>query len=422
VNQEIKNFENADYLVELTEGEKCRLYSKVHVKPKAAQNAYQKAIKKVNKQISIPGFRKGRAPDRTVISRYGSYVEQEWKEILISDAYRAAVELSNIYPISKESIQKPQLESCSQEGGAIIHISYERLPNVPAIDFSQIQISPIERTNVDQEKIDEIIEEVKKAHANWESIEGRPVQLGDFVDLTIDSLDEDPPQNIVKDRRFEVTEKKLPAWLRNAVIGRTPGEVFEGESELDEQAEESTRKNFKPTKVRIALNAIQKILLPELTDELAKKAGAESIEDLKNKVLRNLEKEADEELKKNRLKALEEKLLEKYTFDVPASLVKNKVEDLREKAATQEENTNEEELEQSAIRELRLYFINKQIAKQGSISITNQELNDEIMRFISQNPYLYSGDQNEEKTRELVSRMAAILMQRKTEEYALSQI
>ena len=68
-------------LAEATEEAGCRLAVKVLVKPKLGpKRPIKRPSKSVNKQISIPGFRKGHAPDRTVISRYSSYVEQEWKE------------------------------------------------------------------------------------------------------------------------------------------------------------------------------------------------------------------------------------------------------------------------------------------------------------------------------------------------------
>lgn len=435
MEQDVKTFENEGYSAEATEVAGCRLSVKVVVKPKTAQKAYQKAVKKVNKQISIPGFRKGRAPDRTVISRYSSYVEQEWKEEIVGDAYRAALDLTQIYPMNRESIQKPKIEKCSQEEGAVVHISYEHYPHVPAVDFSQIKLSPLAKEPVADEKIDEVLEEVRRSHADWENVEGRAVEEGDFVDITIDSLQDDPPKPIVTDRRFEVTDKRLTPWLKNLLVGLGLGENIEGMSEVDEKAEPHIKKNFKPTPVRITLHAIKKIILPVMDDALAQKAGTPSVEELKVRIRHNLEQEADAEHQKKRMEALENALLEKYLFDLPASLVEfERKERIAKKIqALKNENMSEEEIQlrerdiESEVtseldRDIRLYFLNKQIAKQGQISLTNQELNDEVVRYMSQNPYLYKQQNDDAATRELVSRMASALMQRKTKEYALSQV
>jgi len=433
VDQIVK--ENDDYAIEATKEAGCRLSVKVIVKPKQGQKAYQKAVKLVNKQISVPGFRKGHAPDRTVVSRYSSYVEQEWKEILLNDAYRAALELTDIYPISKESIHKPKIEKISQEEGAVVFVSYEHYPHVPAVDFSQVKIPAIEKEAVADDKIEEVIEEIRRANADWETIEGRAIEEGDYADISIDSLQQDAPQEIVKDRRFEVSDTRLPPWLKNLLVGLKAGESVEGESEVDEKAEERIKQNFKPTKVRITLHAIKKIVLPEVNDELAKKAGAASVEDLRSKIHQNLDKEAEEEKTRKRIKALETALLDKYTFDLPATLVEserknrttNYLKSLYDENLSEDEFKNQEaeihnKVSSEIDHDLRLYFLNKQIAKQGKISLTNQELNDELMRHMSQNPYLYGKETDEKTTRELVSRMATTLMQRKTKEYALSQV
>ncbi|MCC5832357.1 MAG: trigger factor [Chlamydiales bacterium] len=431
----MKTFENDSFSVEANEESGCLLSLKIQVRPEAAKKAYKKAVKIVNKQISIPGFRKGRAPDATVISKYGSYVEQEWKEILVNDAYRAALDLTEIYPLSKESIKRPKIESCSQEEGAVVTLSYEYYPNIPEIDFSGISLPEIAKEAINEEQVNEIIEEVRRSNADWEEISGRAVEEGDYVDVSIDAIDVDPPSSIVKDRRFEVAEKRLAPWMLKLLIGMNISDSVEGMSEVDEKADEATKKKFKPTHVRITLHGIKKIILPELTDELAKKVGADSVDDMKTKIRSNLEREAEDQQHQKRIEALEKALLEKYSFDLPASLVENervdrirsRIEELKERGERDEEiKEQEQQIESDVAKEveesLRLFFLNKQIIRQGNISLSHQELNDELVKQIGLNPYLYGRDIDKESSKEIMNRMAASLMQRKAKDYALEQV
>jgi trigger factor len=435
VNQIVKTFENEGFSAEATEEPGCRIHVKVLVKPKMAQKTYQKAVKQVNKQISIPGFRKGHAPERAVISRHSSYIEQEWKEILVNEAYRAALDLTEIYPMGRDSVEKPKIEKYSQEEGAVVKIAYEHYPQIPIIDFSQIKLPSIEKQPIDTDKITEILEEVGRAHADWEDVLDRPVQEGDFVDVTIDSLEEDPPQTLVKDRRFEIADKRLAPWLKKILVGMNIGETSEGVSEVDPEASEDVKKKFKPSKLRVTLLAVKKILLPAIDDTLAKKTGADSLEDLQAKIRLNLEKEVEDERLEKQNQALEKALLEIYHFDLPASFVEaerterisRKIQRLKDANLSDEEiKAQESAIEKEVAHEidnaLRLYFLNKQLIKQGNISLSNAELNAEIARHMSQNPYLYGRDQDETQTRELVSRVASAMMQRKAKEYALAQI
>ncbi len=119
----------------------------------------------------------------------------------------------------------------------------------------------------------ELIEEIRRSNATFDDVSGRVAQEGDFVDVSIESLDEEPPKPIVKDRRFEVSDKRMASWLKKLLLGKSPGDVAEGMSEVDDQADESIRQKFKPTKIRLTVHAIKKIQLPELDDELAKKVA-----------------------------------------------------------------------------------------------------------------------------------------------------
>lgn len=430
-----KTFENDSFAVAAREEPGCRCMLNVTVKPQAAQKAYRQAIKVVNKQISIPGFRKGRAPDATVITRYGSYVEQEWKEILIQEAYKAGVEMTNTYPMTKESIERPKIERCSQEEGALIHFAFEHAPQVPNIDFSKVSLPSIKKAPISEERVQEIADEICRSSADWEDVEGRGVEEGDFVDVTIEAIDTDPPKPIVKDRRLEVRDKRMSAWLRQLVTGLQPNQTVEGMSEVDEQADDEIRKKFKPTQLRVTLHAIKKILPPVLDDDLAKKVGAESVENLFERIRHNLEQEAEEEQKQKQIEALENYLLETYHFDVPASIsererrerVKARIQSLKDDSLTDEEiKGQEKEIEAKVSKDvdklLRLYYLNKKIAQQGNISLTNQELNDEVVHQMHMNPQYYRQEMDSETSREIVSRLASSLLQRKTKEYALSQV
>ncbi len=429
-----KVLQNEHFSVEATEEGGCRYFVRITVKETAAKKGYTKAIKIVNKRISVPGFRKGHAPNQTVISRYSSYVEKEWKEILVGEAYQAAVELTGVYPLNKESISKPKIETLTQEG-AVISLSYDHAPVVPQIDFSTLSLPKMEKENIAEGRIDEILEEVRRSYADWEKIEGRCVESGDFVDITIDSLEEDPPKSIVKDRRFEMSDHRLAPWLKKLLLGLQPGAIVQGESEVDPDAEERIKQNFKPIRVRITLHSIQKMILPPVDDELAKKTGLTSLEELRHKIHDNLKKEAEELYTAKKMVALEDALLAAYPFDLPASLVASekeirlskKIESLQaEHVAEMEIKERMPELENEVAttvdQALRLYYINKQIVKQGSIALTNQELNDEIARHFKENPSFYRNETDEQKTRVLVARMASALLQRKAKEYALAQL
>jgi len=426
----IKIFENDSYSIETTEEPSCKVSFKIMAKAPIAQKTKKEAIKRVNKQISIPGFRKGKAPDATVLARYSSHVDREWKEILVDTCYKAALEMTEIYPLNQESIQRPKILTCSEESASIA-LAFEHYPEVPKINFSELTLAPVEPSVVTEAKIQEVIDQIRRGNATFEEITGRAVQEEDFVDISIDAIDQDPPKQIVSEKRFEVSKQRMAPWLVHLLVGLEIGGQIEGTSELDEQADEAVRSRFRPTRVRITLHSIQKILLPELDESLAQRLKVSSVEELMTKVKANLENEAKEELKAKQYVALEEALLQHYSFDLPTSLVQAEKKErfakkcaeldkqnLPEEEKIQKEELLEKETEGQARRSLTLYFLSRQIAKQGNLVLSNEELSDEVHYQLS----LHQGKQDKAQTEKLIRRIASQMMEKKTLDYALDQV
>jgi len=139
--------------------------------------------------------------------------------------------------------------------------------------------------------------------------------------------------------------------------------------------------------------------------------------------------------RQQRIEALEKALLEKYSFDLPVSLVeaerveriRTRLETLKKEGMSDEEiKSHEKKIEAEVAKEidelLRLYFLNKQIVKQGNISLSNQELNDALVQQARQYPYLYEKEMDKDASKEMVSRLASELMQSKAKDYALEQV
>lgn len=419
-------FETKDFKIEAEQKTGCRLELKVTATKEFVQKSYKKAIKNINKEISIPGFRKGKVPEDTVIKKFSSQIDQEWKEILLNDALRASFDTTKIFPLNKNSLGKPKIEKCSLEEGALFHLSYEAYPIVPEIDFTKIHLPKSSIRNVTEEELQDVLDEIQESHATWEMIQDRGVQEGDYVDLSIDAIEENESKPIAVKRRFQVKPKRMGEWMRLLLLGRNVNDVVEGESRADEEASQEIKDKFKKTHVKITVHAIQKAILPQIDDELAKKVGAESVQDLKEKIKADLLSESEEELREERFIQLKNVLLETYLFDLPESLV---LEEKRERLQTKSEalkkqnlseselKKKEKELEEETLEEgkraLRLYFLTQQIAKQGRITVSREEINQELQKRLGF---------RKEIPEDLINRMSNALYQRKIKDYALRQL
>jgi len=111
----------------------CQIKLDVQVSKKGIDVAEKKAIKSINKQVTLPGFRKGRAPAPLVREHYGSHVDQEVREQLVRTTFAEAVEAVNLYPSSQNALQKPKVVSLDKEQANLV-FSFESVPETPLID------------------------------------------------------------------------------------------------------------------------------------------------------------------------------------------------------------------------------------------------------------------------------------------------
>lgn len=389
--QENIKTEHLDVFVTRSPG--CYLKLDITVSPEASQAAYAKAVKSVNKEISIPGFRKGKAPDAIVIQRFEPHIKKEWHDNLLNTAFSEFIGKTHLYPYSNQnSVKRAEVKSATKEDGCRLHIEYESRPTVPNVDVSAIQVDPVQAEPVNEKEIDETLHQIQLKLGTWNKVQDRPVQKGDFVDLDIEALD-NPPRSICKDMRFEVAEGRMGQWMMKLIVGRNLNETVEGMSEKEESLTLENPEDFKPTLCRITIKAITTAELPPLDDELAKKVGLTKIDELRPKVEQDLQKRAEEE-RKDKLRAqVENQLLAQYDFDIPASLIAPQLkETVQHRVAELKKHENSKEhlqqmakdIEQNTLQELnrayRLYFLTRKIAEEHNIGVYENELMQEMFK------------------------------------------
>lgn len=398
-----QEYKNENISVTFTDHPGCRCNLEVTVSPLATQASYQKAIKLVAKEVSIPGFRKGKAPQDMIIKKYGQHVEREWKDILLNSTFHEAVQLIKIYPFNKSSVSKASIKSISLQDGAKLTYEFEAAPNVPSIEVDQLTITDVPRASVTDKDVKDTIEVLRLQHAQWNEVTDRPAAENDFVDITIDAI-EDQGYNICKNTRFEIAAGKMGIWMRNLLIGMTPGQSAEKMSEKEPHDDECKKcesgehhhhahEDFKPTLCRITLHSIKTPTLPEINSEFSKKFGIETVEELTTRVEEDLNKQAEEEQLTSLRKLMEFEILSKYPFDVPRSLVQDQVENQVESIEHElvEKNIPQDQLEAETLkikenvanrlaRDYCLFFLAQQVVKDNNIQITEQHITNELMR------------------------------------------
>jgi trigger factor len=409
----------------------CKVELTVHASSDFVKISNKKAIKEVSKQISIPGFRKGKAPEDLIIKKYSGAVDEKLHTILADDVFKECQKATNLKILSNGPKITYDAKNISMQDGADLSYKFEVEPEVPSIDPLKLKLKDLKAPKITKEEIDEAILQTRFYYATWDEITDRPVKDHDYVILDIETL-EDPKQKVFQDTRFEVSDKRMAKWMQKLVIGTNLNDSVEGISTPDHNATEKEKKEFQPKKVKVTIKKIEQPTLPELNDEFAKKVGSESLEKFTESMEKMLQNKAQEKFDQERRAEVNKFLIDNYLFELPYSLVKketdHRLSQIMEnpKAKKEFEGFSQEEkakqmenLTKQSIEAVSLFYLSRKIVNDAKIDVTYDDVIKETMAALR--PYGNTNIDPKSIPQEMYALSFSKVMLRKAQDYILMQ-
>jgi trigger factor len=368
----------------------CLVELEVHASPEMIQKARQNALKSVKKSVSLPGFRKGKAPDELITKKFTAQIEKELHQELADLAYREAQTLTQVPRLNNNAEISYNLKKMA-DTSAELSFTFETEPTPPSVDPSLFVAKSIDRPQVTQKEIDEAVRQMQYFYAEWAPITDRPVEEGDLILINLDTRDESGNWSQVFNHvRFEVSHERMANWMQNLVKGAKAGDVLEGLSEPDADATEEEKNTFKPKPIRLTILKAEKVTLPPLDEEFAKKVGAPNPEAMVKAVTDLLNSQADSKVLGEKREQINDFLIETYPFDLPNSLVMTETKhrlaqamqnrpfkDSWDRSSQEEKKEIVKRLENESSQAVRLFFLSHSIVQEAKIPITHKLIADE---------------------------------------------
>ena len=369
----------------------CRVELHVTAAKTIVETARREAIKSVSKEISLPGFRKGKAPDDIILKKFPGDVEKKLHKEIADLAFVEAQKLAAIPILNNNSTISFDLKKHSSDGAEVV-FTFETEPKIPSPDAKLFNPKPVDRPEVGEKQIDEAVRQMMFFYAEWTPVEERPVKEGDFIMIDLDTVEGETTQKVFHHIRFEVVPERMAAWMRNLVLNAKSGEILEGMSEPDDTATEEEKREFKPKKVRLHLLKVEQAVLPELNDEFAKKVGAPDVTSMRESIASILNQKADEKVQLGLREQVNDFLVENYSFELPLSLIETEKKHRHQQllkdpkfrksweAMSQEERKKvEENLAEESSQAVRLFYLSRQMVHDAKLPITHKEVQDEAV-------------------------------------------
>ena len=304
--------------------EKNEIELTIEVEPSEIETAVNKAYIKNKNRISVPGFRKGKAPRKIIERMYG-------KEIFLSDALddilpevlRFAMKDSEIDIVGYPKIS--DIDFNDDSTAADVTLIAALYPEVQVKKYKGLS-APKPKVEVKDSEIENEIESVRSRNARIEKAD-RPAKTGDIAVIDFEGFVDNVAFEGGKGENYELTlgsEQFIPGF-EEKVEGMVVGEERDLDLVFPEQYKEELA--GKPVLFKVKLNEVKEKSLPELDDEFAQDVSEfdtldEYKADIKEKLLKTRQQDVDETFEN----LLIEQIVDSMEADVPEAMIEEQVE------------------------------------------------------------------------------------------------
>ena len=368
----------------------------IEVSAEDLDKAMEKAYQKQKSRISLPGFRKGKAPRKMIESMYGKGVFMEDAvNSLVPQEYTKALGECDLEIVSQPEINVTQMEP----GKALIFTADVAVkPEVTLGDYKGVEV-PKSEIAVTDEEVDAEVKKEQDKNARTVAVEDRAAANGDITTIDFEGFVDGVAFEGGKGTDYALTLGSgtfIPGF-EDQLVGANTGDHVEVKVTFPEeyQAKELAGKE---AVFQCDVKKIETKEVPELDDEFAKDVSefdtlAEYKEDVKKKLTEKKEKEA-RTAKEN---AAVDKAIENVQMDIPELMTKTEcrqmMDDFSRRMQQQGLSMEQyfqftgqsmdkmmEDMKPQALKRIQTRLVLEKVAEAENIQPSEEEITEEIQK------------------------------------------
>jgi trigger factor len=346
------------------------------------------------RQATLPGFRPGKAPATLVIKRFSKEIAEEFKQKVVTKAYRGALEKEKLDVLSVVSVDEGKIELGTP---AAITVTVDVRPEFTLPDYVGIptKIAPVDPTD---KEVDDIVQALRSERADFKAAE-RPAAKGDYVKLSYEgSVDGAKISEIAGDKQLYAKVPQTWEEVEGPNEGIIPGlgKHLAGVSKGDKKNVPVVfPANFQPVpalsgkmaEYAIEVQEVRERVLPALDEAFFKAHQVDDIEGLKNQVRSNLKVQKEGRNRSAQRSQVTQALAERVQFEPPTSLVEAETqgvlrqfiqENMRRGIPAEQFEKDKKELfegaKKAAAGRVKVQLILAKIAEAEKITVTDRDI------------------------------------------------
>ena len=300
----------------------------VEIDKELMETGVNKAYTKARKNITIPGFRKGKAPRKMIEAMYGAHVfYEDGLEEIFPEVYEFAVVKQEVKAVGRPSLTDMDI---SEDGIVTITLTTETYPEVTLGQYKGLEVEKAE-VSVSDEQVEAELDRMAQNVASTETVE-RAAEMGDTANIDFEGFDNGVPFDGGKGENFDLKlgSGSFVPGFEEQVVGMAAGD----EKDIDITFPEDYHKDLagKPVVFHVKVNKVTVTNVPAKDDEFAKDVSEfdtldELKADIRAKALEDAEKKAQSAFEQ----ACVDKAAEATTVDMPKALVEAELDNQMER-------------------------------------------------------------------------------------------
>ena len=353
-----------------------------------------KVCQELGKMVSIPGFRKGKAPANVIRKKYAKELKDELNRKVSTAAYEAVLDNKEIKVYSVLKVDAGELEP-SQSASVEVTVDIEPEFDLPKYKEYELTIEP---TEVNEDDVTKELDTIREQRASFDVVE-RASAKGDYVKCSYEGmLDGKPVSEILPDK--PMYGKQANTWeeagnqtgmgvdaIAEGVIGMSTGDKKEVNADFAKDFEVEALAG-KSVTYQIEVHEVREKKAPTLEDEeFLKSLKIESVDELKEKVTEQIKYRKEQENVNLKRKQITQNILDSEDFPLPQQAVEEESKAIfqnRIQQATQqgvkpdeiEKNRDEwwKESQTQGQARVKLTLVLSKIAEEEKVTVDKEDL------------------------------------------------
>jgi trigger factor len=369
---------------------------KLHIE--VAANKFEEALEKSYKKnvgrFNVPGFRKGKAPRNIIERHYGEGVLYEDAiGFAYPDAYDIAVKENELKPVDFPQID---IEDIGKGKDFVFTATVTVKPEVTLGEYMGVEVSKKDAV-VSEEQIEAEIKKEQERNARITKVEDRVAKENDICTIDFEGFLEGVPFEGGKAEGHQLTigSGQFIPGFEDQLIGKEIGQEIEVNVTFPEEYQ-SKELSGKPAVFKVTIHEIKERKLPEMDDDFAKEVSEfDTLEEYKNSIRENLQKNLEEESKINFENEVLEKVAQNATLEIPEVMIHNRIDEMVKdlernlknqgvnlemymKILGMDETKIREDFKERAEKEVKVSLVIEEISKVENIQMTDEDLDKRV--------------------------------------------